>query len=255
MSDAAPKSVWWKRLGPTGLLALLWTAAPAIAGIVLLTYIGPVKDWFHAYPDAGLAIYTAIFILAGGFGLLPTYAQAVLGGWVFGMMYGLPAALIGFTGAALIGYVIARLVSHDDVERTINEHPRARVIRNALIGRGPWRTLGIVILLRLPPNSPFSLTNLAMASTGVGIMPFAIGTMFGMLPRTAVAVFFAATASAEGHRDIQGFVREGPGWAVFVGGLIVMFLVLGVIGSIANRALERLEGRTEDDPSAESAAD
>jgi uncharacterized membrane protein YdjX (TVP38/TMEM64 family) len=229
-----------RRLGPPGLLALFWTAAPAIAGIALLTYIGVLSDWLLDRGEMGMVIYIVVFIIAGGCGLLPTYAQAILGGWVFGVTAGLPAALLGFTGAALLGYAIARTVSQDRVEQTIAENRKALAVRNALVGKSFARTLLIVTLLRVPPNSPFALTNLVMASAGVAIVPYVIGTMFGMLPRTAVAVIFAAAASREA-RNIVEFVREGPGIAYLIGGLVVMFIVLGIIGAMANQALQRLE--------------
>ncbi len=242
-----PKRALWKRLGPTGMLALAWTATPAVVGITLLVYVGAVSEFLHDQGEFGLLIYIGIFMLSGGFGLLPTFAQAIIGGWVFGAAVGLPAALIGFTGASLLGYFIASFVSRDRVDEMIRSNRRALVVRNALIGKGWWRTLGIVILLRLPPNSPFSLTNLVMASTKVAIVPYAIGTMVGMLPRTAVAVVFAATAAASGHDDLQGFIKDGPGPAVLIAGLVVMFIVLGVIGLIANGALEKLDRGNADD--------
>lgn len=213
---------------------------PAIAGIALLAYIGELSDWLNDREATGLLIYVAVFIAAGGCGMLPTYAQAILGGWVFGIAAGLPAALLGFTGAALLGYAIARTVSQDRVEQTIAENPKALAVRNALVGKSFARTLLIVTLLRFPPNSPFALTNLAMASAGVAIVPFVIGTMIGMLPRTAVAVVFAAAASREA-RDIVEFVREGPGPIILIGGIVLMFIVLAIIGAIANHALQRLE--------------
>ncbi len=252
MNDAASspsgsKSAIWRRLGPTGLLALAWTATPAIVGITLLVYVGAVSEFLHDQGELGLIIYIGLFIFSGGLGVLPTFAQAIIGGWVFGAAVGLPAALIGFTGASLLGYLIASFVSRDRVDELIRSNRRALVVRNALIGKGWWRTLGIVILLRLPPNSPFSLTNLVMASTKVAIVPYAIGTMLGMLPRTAVAVIFAATAAASGHDDLQAFIKDGPGPVVLIAGVVVMFIVLGVIGLIANCALERLDQGKADD--------
>ncbi len=230
----------WRNFGPTGLLALLWTVAPAVAGIVLLTYLGAVSEWLLERPATGLTIYVTVFVIAAGCGLLPTYAQAIVGGWVFGFLVGLPAALLGFTGAAMLGYAIARLVSEDKIEQRISENRKAQAIRNALVGHGPIRTFFIVALLRLPPNSPFALTNLAMASTGVAIIPYVAGTFFGMMPRTAVAIFFAAIASRDA-KDIQEFIEEGHGLPMLIAGAVVMFIVLGIIGVIANQALERLE--------------
>lgn len=231
---------WWRRLGGTGLLGVAWTVLPALAGIYLLAELAPVSQWLLARGGFGVVVYVAAFIVLAGFGLLPTYAQAVLGGWVFGLAIGIPAALAGFTGAAVIGYTITRLVSRDRIEELICEHPRAEAIRDALVGRGFARTLGIVTLLRIPPNSPFALTNLAMAASGVALPVFTLGTLLGMAPRTIVTVAFAAAGAATGAADIQTFVADGPGLWWFLVGLVSLVVVLGIIGRIANKAIARV---------------
>ena len=229
----------FRQAWPTALLALVWTAAPAICGILLLANLGILSDWLQIDPTIGLAAYVIIFIITAGLGFLPTYAQALLGGWVFGMWIGTPAALAGFTGAAVLGYAIAHYVSRDQVRNLISEDVRAQAIRDSLVGRGFWPTLGIVSLLRLPPNSPFALTNLVMASTGVKMMPYVLGTAIGMAPRTAVATVVAAMGAATGSRDLQELAQE-RGLMVVGAGLVVMVIVLAIIGTIANRALERV---------------
>ncbi len=228
----------WKRIGPAGLLGLAWVAAPPLAGMYLLYALGDISTWLLAHPSMGLLLYVLIFILAAGFGLLPTYAQAILGGWVFGMWVGFPAALVGFAGASVIGYLIARTVSQDRVKREFKRHPRAEIVRDSLIGHGPLKTFFVVALLRVPPNSPFALTNLVMASSGVALLPFFFGTVVGMAPRTAAAVFLAAAGRASGAEDLQTLVKE-QGWLPMVIGLGVTMVVLGVVGWMANRALER----------------
>jgi uncharacterized membrane protein YdjX (TVP38/TMEM64 family) len=229
------------------VLGILWTALPALGGIYLLSQLAAAEDFLVARGSAGLMIYVVFFVVAAGFGLLPTYAQAVLGGWVFGFAAGLPAALIGFTGAALVGYVVTRVVSRDRVTQVIEENAKAVAIRDALIDRGFARTLGIITLLRVPPNAPFSLSNLVMAGTGVAIIPYALGTLLGMAPRTAVAAFAAASARTQA-KDIQTFVSDGPGLLVFIGGVVAMLVVLAVIGTIANHAIERVVGTTNGEP-------
>lgn len=233
-----------RKLGPPGALAVAWAALPAICGFLLLANIGPIRDWLDGHRELGVFVYAGIFALSAGFGLLPTYAQSLLGGWVFGFALGLPAALAGFTGGALVGYVVARTVSRRRVEEVIETNPKARAVRDALIGRGFWATLGVVSLLRLPPNSPFALMNLVMASTGVPRIPYALGTLIGMAPRTGVAVFFAAAASATGAKDIQQFIREGPGTWVLLGGIAVLIVVLAVLGHVGNKAVERVTKRS-----------
>jgi uncharacterized membrane protein YdjX (TVP38/TMEM64 family) len=228
-----------RALGPTGLLGVAWTAAPAVCGTLLLAALGPLSEWLLYHRPLGLALYTVVFVLGAGLGFLPTYAQSILGGWVFGVALGLPAALLGFTGGGLLGYRVARRVSKDRVLALIETNPKARAIRDALVGRTPWRTVLIVTLLRLPPNSPFALTNLVMATTGVPLPAFLAGTLLGMLPRTAVAVALAAAASSTGAEDIQSFVRHrGPG--LLLAGIVGGMAVLGVVGAIARRALRRV---------------
>jgi uncharacterized membrane protein YdjX (TVP38/TMEM64 family) len=226
-------------LGPTGLLGVAWTAAPAVCGTLLLASLAPVSDWLLYHRPVGLAVYTVVFVLGAGLGFLPTYAQSILGGWVFGVALGLPAALAGFTGGGLLGYHVARRVSKDRVEELIEGNPKARAIRDALVGRGPRRTLLVVALLRLPPNSPFALTNLVMATTGVPLPAFLAGTFLGMLPRTAVAVALAAAAAATGAQDIQTFVHHRGPWLP-AAGVVAGMAVLGVVGAIARRALRRV---------------
>jgi uncharacterized membrane protein YdjX (TVP38/TMEM64 family) len=228
-----------RALGATGLLGLAWTAAPAVCGTLLLASLAPVSEWLLYHRPVGLALYTVVFVLGAGLGFLPTYAQSILGGWVFGVAAGLPAALLGFTGGGWLGYAVARRVSRDRVENLIAGNARARAIRDALVGRGRFRTLLVVTLLRLPPNSPFALTNLVMATTGVPLPAFLAGTLLGMLPRTAVAVALAAAAASTGAEDIQTFVRHrGP--LLLVAGVVGGFAVLGVLGAIARHALRRV---------------
>jgi uncharacterized membrane protein YdjX (TVP38/TMEM64 family) len=237
-NDSMSRPTLLSRLGPAGLLGLFWTAAPALAGIYLLVQLDPVSKWLRDHGAGGWLIYVVVFMVSAGFGLLPTYAQSILGGWVFGIGRGVPCALSGFVGGSLIGYGIARTVSRHRVEQVIEENPKARAIRDTLIGHGFLKTLGVVALLRLPPNSPFALTNLVMASTGVPLTPYILGTAIGMLPRTALAVAIGAIGAREA-KDIQELATK-EGMLIMIGGLVVMIVVLMILGAMANKALERV---------------
>ncbi len=230
-----------RKLGPTGILGILWGTMPAVCGILLLANIETLSGWLKEHPELGFAGYVCVFMVSAGLGLLPTYAQSILGGWVFGAAWGLPGALAGFAGGAVIGYFIAKTVSQDRVEQVIKAKPKWRAVRDALVGGGFWKTLGMVALVRVPPNSPFALTNLVLSTTGVPLLPYAIGTAIGMLPRTALAVGLAAAGASTGAEGIRDFVGQSKNskW-LLIGGLVLMFVVLAVVGHIANKALARL---------------
>jgi uncharacterized membrane protein YdjX (TVP38/TMEM64 family) len=233
----------FRKLGPAGILGVLWSVAPAVCGIVLLANLGALSGWLKSHETFGLAGYIAVFVVSAGLGLLPTYAQAILGGWVFGFALGFPASLAGFAGGSLIGYVVATTVSHHRVQEAIDRRPIWRAVREALVEGGSWRTLGIVTLVRLPPNSPFAVTNLILSTAGVRLLPYTLGTILGMAPRTGIVVFLAAAAASSGAADIQSFVSSSrKNVYLLIGGIAAMIIVLGIIGAIANKAIARVTG-------------
>ncbi len=229
-----------RRLGPASVLAVIAAALPALGGFALLYFIDTASTALREHQNAGLAIYTLVFALTSGLALLPTYAQALLGGWAFGVWIGVPAALVGFTGGALIGYAVARRASGERVTQLINEKPKWRAVYEALLGGGFWRTLGLITLLRIPPNSPFAITNLVMAATRVPLVPYIIGTIVGMAPRTAVAVYFGSR--------LEGDFSMGRPWWMILASIICAIIILAVIGHIGNRAIARVTGATTADP-------
>jgi uncharacterized membrane protein YdjX (TVP38/TMEM64 family) len=230
-----------RALGPAGPLALLSAGMPAIGGILIIGSLGDIGPWLRDLGAGGLILYAGAIALLAGASLLPTYAQAILGGWAFGFAAGFPAALIGITLGALLGYAIGRAASGERIIRLIDEKPKWHAVRDALAGGGFLKTLGLVTLLRLPPNSPFAITNLVMSSVRIAILPYTLGTIIGLAPRTGVAVYAAS--------QIQGALSDEtpskPGWMIGASIGLTILIVL-IIGNIANHAIDRVT-RAQDD--------
>lgn len=250
-----PASGWLetlRRLGPAGPMALIASTLPPLGSIVLFWKINELGAWLRGHEGTGIALYTLGFAVLAGIALLPTYASAILGGWAFGFAHGFPAAMAGFGGAAVIGYLLGRAGSKDRVEKIIAEHPKWQAVRDALIGGSTLKTFAIVSLLRLPPNSPFALNNLIFASVRVPLPTFVLGTLVGMAPRTGLVVFIASTLR---NKLAEEAASEKPWWLIPVGiGLtLVVFAILGVI---AKHAIERVtrtsDGRAAPAPAAPS---
>lgn len=230
-----------RRLGPVGPLALAAAVLPAIGGIFLLANLGSLGTWLRDHAWQGAALYAVCFAVTSGFALLPTYAQAILGGWAFGLSGGTALALIGIVVGALIGFLVARRSAGDRVTNLIDEHVKWKAVYDALVNSGAVRTLGIVTLLRLPPNSPFAMTNLVMAATKVPLGIYALGTLVGIAPRTALAVYFGS-----GMESLDDGT-PGKKWMFFVSIGISLVIVM-IIGQFAQKALHRVAN-----PSAPSA--
>jgi uncharacterized membrane protein YdjX (TVP38/TMEM64 family) len=241
--SAADSTPIWKALGPAGPLAIAAVALPPLGGFLLIGYMKTAAEYLRSHDGSGPALYAAGFAVLSGLALLPTYAQSALGGFAFGMKLGMPAALAGFVGGSIIGYEIARRASGDHVLKTIDSKPQWKAVREAFIsgraGGGFLKTLGTVALLRLPPNSPFAITNLVMASVRVPRVPYVLGTLIGMAPRTAAAVWVGTRVQQ--LTSTQDIANATPKW-FFVAGIVLMVVVLGVIGAIANRAIKRVTG-------------
>lgn len=232
-TDSQKVVYYLRRLGPAGVLALITLTLPPLGSIVLLYYINEVGEWFRSHQQWGPVIYVLGFWVLVGLALLPTYASAIVGAWAFGFATGCTAALVGFSGAAMIGYGISSLVSGDRVVKLIEEKPRWRIVFDALLRSSRWKAFLIVFLLRVPPNSPFAATNLLLASTRVHWGIFLFATLLGMTPRTA-AVALAASEMSQLSLSVPGHR-----W-LFALGLVLTILSLAVLGIIGKRALDHV---------------
>ena len=236
-SSAPSAGEAFRRLGAAGPLALAALLLPPLGGLVILGTLTEVGPWLRSHEEAGVALYVAVFMITSGLALLPTYSQAILGGWAFGLAWGFPAALAGFLGGAVIGYIVARVTGAKSMDSALRHNPKWSAVREALVGSGFWRTLGMVTLLRLPPNSPFALSNVVYGTTRVAPAPYMLGTLAGMAPRTFVAVWLA-----DGLRSLtidEARKQDMPTW-VFVSGGAVAAAALVVVGVVANRAVKRM---------------
>lgn len=227
-----------RRLAPLAIVSL---ALPPIGAVLLLGYLSTLGPWLRTLGAEGVGLYVAGFAVLGGFALLPTYAPAILGGWAFGDRIGLPAALAGFVLASAINYLWAKYLSMTHVAELLASKPRWLAVRNALVGRSAWKTLLVVALVRVPPNSPFALSNAALAAARVPLPLYLLGTLVGLAPRTFVAVRAGAHLSA-----LDFSRRDAFGSAAIAIGLSVV--VLGILGALARRALDSALATGEDEP-------
>jgi len=234
------------------------SAVMPLLGSIALYYallFTKLPHWMKEHRPESLIIYTVGFIVLAGLALLPTYAQSLLGGFAFGLWTGSGAAVVGFAGGAIIGYEIALRASGDRVMRLMDEHPKWRIVRDALVGRqvgggvaevapGFWKTLGMVALFRCPPNSPFAITNLVMASIKVPRVPFLLGTLLGMAPRASICVMLGAGISSFKDKD----ATSTPRWLIATG-VVSMIIVIGIAWKMANNAIAKQSAmETPNDP-------
>ncbi|MBN4060349.1 TVP38/TMEM64 family protein [Planctomycetaceae bacterium AH-315-I19] len=237
-------------LGPVvGSLAIVAMLFPAIGGFALLGFAGQVRDAIEEQGAQGPILYAIGFALFTGFALLPTYALAGVAGFTFGGTLGSTVSLSGIVGGAIIGYVIAATIARKRVMRVIEQNPKAKIIRDALVDRSPLHRLIAVTLIRLPPNSPFALTNFVMSSVHVNIFAYTVGTAAGIAPRTILACMLG-TGVAEAGAAISDATKTGGNTKLYLIGasLLVVAVIYVLFARWSKEALKKyLHDETPDD--------
>src|SRR5437867_3931592 len=122
-----------RRLGPAGLLGAAWVLLPILGLGVLAWNLGKVTNLLTGNRALGITAYIGAFAVCAGLGVLPTWAQSLIGGWAFGFASGGPAAVAAIVIASWIGFEVARGASSDRVEKVIAERPKWRAVRDALV--------------------------------------------------------------------------------------------------------------------------
>ncbi|MGP1345636.1 MAG: TVP38/TMEM64 family protein [Phycisphaerales bacterium] len=221
------------------ILVLASLSVPGILGTYVLIqsafFPEKVRPWIESAGALGVVAFAAAFAVATGSAVLPTYALSFAAGVMLGWEAGAFVAVTGVTVGALVGYGWGNLLARSDVMAVIERHERARLVRSALLDRSLRDETMMVGLLRFPPNSPFALTNLAMSSTAVRLLPFAIGTAVGMAPRTLLAVWIGT------QRDSVADFKD-TGWMPLAGiavALVVFFCVYRLFSKWAREALNK----------------
>jgi uncharacterized membrane protein YdjX (TVP38/TMEM64 family) len=214
-------------------MAVIATVLPLAGAAVLVAFAARLAPWLRDQGLFGMAGFVAAFSVLGGLALVPTWANSILGGWVYHrFIIGFPIVMAGLGGAAIISYGLARLFGGHRVEDLIHRHRKWEVVRQALIGRGPLRTTWLVILVRLSPLLPFETTSVLLAVTGVRPLPFLIGTLIGIAPRCA-AIVMAATGAE--HLDLHA---RGGKWMLLAGAAATV-AGAAIIALISKHALAR----------------
>jgi uncharacterized membrane protein YdjX (TVP38/TMEM64 family) len=222
----------------SGTRIALWALLLVLLiGLALAWIFLPVRDWVHAFTDwvrsfgmAGMLIFAVAYVVAvvaaAPAGVLSVAAGLVFGAWAF------PTVVAAATVGAVLAFLIGRYLARETVKRAIGKRPTLAAIDQAVKEEG-WK---IVVLLRLTPLVPFNIQNYLFGVTDVGLLPYALGTFFGIMPGTALFVYLGAIGDAAARGESGGIVQTA-----FLGiGLIAAIVVVVVIGRKAKAKLREV---------------
>ncbi len=117
----------------------------------------------------------------------PGTPLTLISGSLFGSFVGTVVALIGNTLGATLAFLLARYILKDYVQKVlISKYPRIREYEQKLESKA----LTTIIAMRLIPIFPFNVLNFLLGVSNVTFRQYVIGSFIGMIPGTALFVYF-----------------------------------------------------------------
>jgi uncharacterized membrane protein YdjX (TVP38/TMEM64 family) len=187
-----------RRLGPV-ILGLLVLGGVALAWglgvheILRLENLAALRRWVEGYGPRGAALFISGYVLLE-MTFVPALPLTVLGGLLFGPLWGTAYVSIASTLSAVLAFLVARYAVRGAVDRWVARHPRLGRLDTVVAEHG-WR---ILVITRLIPIFPFSLQNFAYGLTRIRLWRYVWLSWLCMLPGTAAYTLAASTLSAGG---------------------------------------------------------
>lgn len=210
--------------------------ALALLAVTAIWFLLPVREWIEGFQGwitglgaLGIAVFVALYV-AVTVVLGPAWALTLVAGLAYGL-WGIPLVVGSATLAACLAFLIGRHLARERVKKLVDDSGKLTALNRA-VGKEGWKVVG---LMRLSPVFPFGLQNYLFGVTEVGFVPYALATLVGIVPGTALYVYIGTLGNVGG---------EGGGpfrWALLVAGLIATFAVVWLVTKRARAELAELD--------------
>jgi len=180
-----------RRLVPLAAIIVLagigfYTIGGDISFDALVRHRAAIDAFVTEHRLLAILAYLGIYIVTVALSLPGATFLTVAGGFLFGVIVGASAAVLGATVGATLVFLAARTALGEPLLRWAG--PRA----NQLAKEFRDEAFRYLLFLRLMPVFPFFLVNLVPAFAGVRLRPFIAATALGIIP-AAVVFAFAGT--------------------------------------------------------------
>lgn len=173
------------------------------------------KGWIDSFGILGPLIYILLYIAACVF-FLPGLPITVLGGIVFGPLWGTIYTVIGAGLGLSAAFLLARYALRGAIESKFGSSAVFQKIDTGVKNQG-WR---ILMTTRLVPIFPFNVQNYIYGLTSIGFWQYSILSTIFIIPGTA-----AFTLSAGAIASGEGFSTKNLSY-LGIGALCFLFISL-----------------------------
>lgn len=176
-----------------------WSYVPSIDNLIeaieWMRTAGPIG---HAAFIVGYGLFTVM--------MLPASWSHGAAGFLYGPWLGPVVASTCATAFSAVNFWLGRTLLRGWVEKKVANSPRLAALDRVIGDGGAW----VVVLIRLPPLSPFNPMSAVLGASKVRFRDFLLGTWIGGLLPVLFFSYLGATAS-----DLAALFSgesAGPGW-------------------------------------------
>lgn len=177
----------------------------------------------------GALYFFAIYVIAECLAL-PATPLTLSAGYLFGLPQGIALTILSGSVAAAIAFTLSRTLLRPQIEKIAAESEDFQRINKAVEKEG----FKIIVLLRLSPLLPFSISNYIFGLTSVSFSDFLAATLLGFTPGTAALITLSST-----FRDVA-LAGDGAdqSWFVPAVGIFFTFGLLKLVTDIARETVD-----------------
>jgi len=175
-----------------------------------------------------------VFVVANVL-LVPATVLTLVAGFTRGFVQAVLLAALGRVVAGVVSFSLSRSWLRPWLRKSLGQSSRLEALDDAL-DKGGFRT---VVLIRLSPIFPSTVSNYALGMTGLRLRDFALGTIIGTLPSTILYAYLGSGLASV--RQAWDGERNWTTWetVLFVAGLVATLAAVLTIGRLARTHKEK----------------
>ncbi len=215
-----------------------WFGLGVFAAVLFVAWrLLPLDRWLEGFQSGiqslgapGGVLFGVVYVAAALL-FVPGALLTLAAGYLFGLGWGVVIVSLASTAAAALAFLIARYVARARVQKVARRNAKFGALDRA-IGKNDWK---VVLLLRLSPLIPFSLSNYLYGLTSARFVPYVAASWVGMLPGTVLYV----SLGAAGKSLAGGRARSPWEWALLVAGVLATAAVTVLLARVAKKELPK----------------
>jgi uncharacterized membrane protein YdjX (TVP38/TMEM64 family) len=177
--------------------------------------------------------------------LVPGVLFTTGAGFVFGVLQGTAAVILGTTLGAALAFLIARYLFGARTRRFILSHRWLNVVNRGLSSHG----FRVVLLTRLVPFFPGKISNYIFGISQVSLRDFVCASFLGFIPFSLHNVYLGSIAADIATLGSRNTERTPLEWGLYGAGFVLSIIVVLYLNRIASRLLaEDLSSDKKHDP-------